>query len=69
MAIPRQRKRKGELDPAADDLNDLWDAFFVAVESTQVSRKRTNAYEDCSKKISPFIQDMLRLSGLISWKD
>uniref|UniRef100_A0A0E0LST2 Helicase C-terminal domain-containing protein n=1 Tax=Oryza punctata TaxID=4537 RepID=A0A0E0LST2_ORYPU len=98
--VPRDRKRKGELDPAADYLEDLWGAFYVAVESTQldtsevdnkkkldncnhnihvyedlghvchecgmvvrkavslfhyqwkkVSRKRTNAYEACLKKV------------------
>ncbi|BAT04515.1 Os08g0243833 [Oryza sativa Japonica Group] len=35
MAIPRERKQKGEVDPAADCLKDRWGAFYVAVESTQ----------------------------------
>uniref|UniRef100_A0A0E0AST1 Helicase C-terminal domain-containing protein n=1 Tax=Oryza glumipatula TaxID=40148 RepID=A0A0E0AST1_9ORYZ len=103
MAIPRDRKRKGELDPAADYVKDLWGAFYVASESTQLDTSEMNnkkqldncnhdihVYEDLGhvchecglvvrkadslfhyqwKKILPFIQDMPRISGLISWKD
>lgn len=41
MAIPRERKQKGEVDPAADCLKDRWGAFYVAVESTQVQVETT----------------------------
>ena len=41
MAIPRDRKRKGELDPATDYVKDLWGAFYVAAESTQVQVETT----------------------------
>ncbi len=40
-SIPRDRKRKGELDPAADYVKDLWDAFYVTAESTHVQVETT----------------------------
>uniref|UniRef100_A0A0D3GXW8 Helicase ATP-binding domain-containing protein n=1 Tax=Oryza barthii TaxID=65489 RepID=A0A0D3GXW8_9ORYZ len=42
MAIPRERKQKGEVDPAPDCLKDLWGAFYVAVESTQLDTSEVN---------------------------
>nr|BAD05447.1 putative SNF2 domain/helicase domain-containing protein [Oryza sativa Japonica Group]BAD05643.1 putative SNF2 domain/helicase domain-containing protein [Oryza sativa Japonica Group] len=41
-SIPRDRKRKGELDPAADYVKDLWDAFYVTAESTHLDTSEVN---------------------------